>query len=123
FPADDPNLEHSEYDHGHQHHSHNREDHQNIEGITSMSFQSDGPFFLRKFQHFLDNQMPQKVFQAKGVLWFNGSGRRHVFYLADKRFSIDETDWNSDRKNQLVLIGRDIDHTTLRKQLQACVAD
>ncbi len=112
------------HDHGHHHHSHshNHSDHQDIEGFTSMSFQSDGPFSLRKFQNFLDNQMPQEVFRAKGVLWFNESERRHVFHLAGKRFSIDDTDWTGDRKNQLVLIGRDIDHTTLREQLQACVA-
>ena len=108
--------------HSHQHHSHNHGDHQDIEGFTSVSFQSDGPFSLRKFQNFLDNQMPQEVFRAKGVLWFNESERRHVFHLAGKRFSIDDTDWTGDRKNQLVLIGRDIDHTTLREQLQACVA-
>ena len=88
-----------------------------------MSFQSDGPFSLRKFQNFLDNQMPQEVFRAKGVLWFNESERRHVFHLAGKRFSIDDTDWTGDRKNQLVLIGRNIDHSTLREQLQACVED
>ena len=110
------------HDHGHHHHSHNHGDHQDIEGFTSVSFQSDGPFSLRKFQNFLDNQMPQEVFRAKGVLWFNESERRHVFHLAGKRFSIDDTDWTGDRKNQLVLIGRDIDHTTLRKQLKACVA-
>ena len=141
-PADDPSLDHSDcdhdhghcshdhghdhshgHDHGHNHHSHEHGDHQDIEGFTSLSFQSDGPFSLRKFQNFLDNQMPQEVFRAKGVLWFNESERRHVFHLAGKRFSIDDTDWTGDRKNQLVLIGRDIDHTTLRKQLQACVAD
>ena len=83
---------------------------------------SDGPFSLRKFQNFLDNQMPQEVFRAKGILWFNESERRHVFHLAGKRFSIDDTDWSGDRKNQLVLIGRNIDHSTLREQLQACVA-
>jgi G3E family GTPase len=44
-----------------------------------------------------------------------------VFHLAGKRFSIDDTDWTGERKNQLVLIGRDIDHDTLRQQLQACV--
>ena len=110
------------HNHGHHHHSHNHGDHQDIEGFTSVSFQSDGPFSLRKFQNFLDNQMPQEVFRAKGVLWFNESERRHVFHLAGKRFSIDDTDWTGDRKNQLVLIGRDIDHTTLREQLQACVA-
>ena len=114
------------HDHGHHHHNHNHNhnhgDHQDIEGFTSVSFQSDGPFSLRKFQNFLDNQMPQEVFRAKGVLWFNESERRHVFHLAGKRFSIDDTDWTGDRKNQLVLIGRDIDHTTLREQLKACVA-
>ena len=110
------------HDHGHHHHSHEHGDHQDIEGFTSLSFQSDGPFALRKFQNFLDNQMPQEVFRAKGILWFNESERRHVFHLAGKRFSIDDTDWTGDRKNQLVLIGRDIDHTTLREQLQACVA-
>ncbi|MGB0874114.1 MAG: CobW family GTP-binding protein [Synechococcus sp.] len=110
------------HDHGHHHHSHEHGDHQDIEGFTSVSFQSDGPFSLRKFQNFLDNQMPQEVFRAKGILWFNESERRHVFHLAGKRFSIDDTDWTGDRKNQLVLIGRDIDHTTLREQLQACVA-
>ena len=147
-PADDPSLDHSDcdhdhghcshdhnhdhddhghdhghthsHDHGHHHHSHG--DHQDIEGFTSMSFQSDGPFSLRKFQNFLDNQMPQEVFRAKGILWFNESERRHVFHLAGKRFSIDDTDWTGDRKNQLVLIGRNIDHNKLRKQLKACVA-
>ena len=114
------------HDNGHHHHghshSHSHGEHQDIEGFTSMSFQSDGPFSLRKFQNFLDNQMPQEVFRAKGILWFNESERPHVFHLAGKRFSIDDTDWNGDRKNQLVLIGRNIDHNTLRKQLKACVA-
>ena len=93
-----------------------------IEGYTSLSFQSDGPFALRKFQNFLDNQMPAEVFRAKGILWFNESERRHVFHLAGKRFSIDDSDWTGDRKNQLVLIGKEIDHDKLRRQLQACVA-
>ena len=66
--------------------------------------------------------MPQEVFRAKGILWFNESERRHVFHLAGKRFSIDDTDWTGDRKNQLVLIGRNIDHALLRQQLEACVA-
>ena len=140
-PADDPSLDHSDcdhdhghcshdhghdhshgHDHGHHHHSHEHGDHQDIEGFTSLSFKSDGPFALRKFQNFLDNQMPQEVFRAKGILWFNESERRHVFHLAGKRFSIDDTDWTGDRKNQLVLIGRNIDHDKLRKQLKACVA-
>ncbi|WP_216922704.1 GTP-binding protein [Synechococcus sp. CCAP 1479/9] len=117
-----------DHDHGHHHghdHAHDHgghADHQAIEGFTSLSFSSDGPLSLRKFQNFLDNQMPAGVFRAKGILWFNESERRHVFHLAGKRFSIDDSDWPGERKNQLVLIGKDLDHQRLRQQLQACVA-
>ena len=115
------------HDHGHHQHDHDHDhggdpDHQTIEGFTSLSFASEGPFALRKFQNFLDNQMPQGVFRAKGILWFNESERRHIFHLAGKRFSIDDSDWNGPRKNQLVLIGKGLDHAALRRQLQACVA-
>ncbi|MFM1899812.1 MAG: hypothetical protein RLZZ216_388 [Cyanobacteriota bacterium] len=118
---------HCEHEHGHDHghtHDHGHADHLAIEGFTSLSFSSDGPFALRKFQNFLDNQLPAGVFRAKGILWFNESDKRHVFHLAGKRFSIDDSEWGSagDRKNQLVLIGKNLDHPQLRKQLQACVA-
>ena len=110
------------HSHDHDHHHEASPDHQAIEGFTSLSFASEGPFALRKFQNFLDNQLPQSVFRAKGILWFNESERRHVFHLAGKRFSIDDTDWSGPRKNQLVLIGKGLDHNALRRQLQACVA-
>jgi G3E family GTPase len=125
--------DHAHHDHGHSHahdhdhnhdHDHDHPDHLAIEGFTSLSFRADGPFALRKFQNFLDNQLPAGVFRAKGILWFNESDKRHVFHLAGKRFSIDDSSWNSpaDRKNQLVLIGKNLDHAKLRDQLQACVA-
>jgi G3E family GTPase len=130
-------ADHSACDHDHGHCSHDHgpseealaddpvqraADHLAIEGFTSLSFSSDGPFALRKFQNFLDNQLPSGVFRAKGILWFNESERRHVFHLAGKRFSIDDTEWEGECKNQLVLIGRDLNHRKLRQQLQACVA-
>ena len=119
-----------EHSHGHSHahgdeHHHEHQgnpDHQSIEGFTSLSFSSEAPFSLRKFQNFLDTKLPASVFRAKGILWFNESERRHVFHLAGKRFSLDDTDWNGARKNQLVLIGKGLDHNRLRQQLQACVA-
>jgi G3E family GTPase len=121
----DQGHDHHDHDHGHDHHDHDHEshaDHLDIEGYTSLSFSSDGPFSLRKFQNFLDNQLPESVFRAKGILWFNESEKRHVFHLAGKRFSIDDSEWDGQRKNQLVLIGQEMDHSTLRRQLQACVA-
>jgi G3E family GTPase len=123
--------DHHSHGHGHSHgHSHDHgqhdhgqhPDHQAIEGFTSLSFSSEGPFALRKFQNFLDNQLPATVFRAKGILWFNESELRHVFHLAGKRFFLDDSDWSGPRKNQLVLIGKGLDHDRLRQQLQACVA-
>ena len=131
----EPDHSSCDHDHGHCEHEHHNNDHHKhdhaddpdhaaIEGFTSLSFASEGPFALRKFQNFLDNQLPAEVFRAKGILWFNESERRHVFHLAGKRFSIDDSDWpeGSGRKNQIVLIGKNLDHAQLRKQLQVCVA-
>jgi G3E family GTPase len=114
--------------HGHHHHEHHVHghaadaDHAAIEGFTSLSFQSAEPLSLRRFQNFLDNQLPEGVFRAKGILWFHESERRHIFHLAGKRFSIDDSDWPGERRNQLVLIGRELNHEKLRQQLQACVS-
>ena len=118
----DHSHDHS-HDHDHSHgHGHSQSDHLSIEGFTSLSFASENPLSLRKFQNFLDNQLPESVFRAKGILWFNESERRHVFHLTGKRFSIDDDAWTTPRRNQLVLIGRNLDHDTLRHQLRACVA-
>ena len=121
---------HCNHDHNHEHeHHHNdhtkdgAQKHLDIEGFTSLAFSSVGPFSLRKFQNFLDNQMPADVFRAKGILWFTESDRRHIFHLAGKRFTIDDSDWPGERMNKLVLIGRDLDHRTLKSQLEACVTD
>ena len=115
---------HHDHDHGHSHdHAHHHNHDGAIEGFTSVSFRTEKPLNLRQFQNFLDNQLPATVFRAKGILWFKESERRHVFHLAGKRFSIDDSDWEGERSNQLVLIGRDLDHENLRQQLQACVIE
>jgi G3E family GTPase len=104
-------------DHDHHHHSHHLEN----DGFTSLSFQSDQPLAIRKFQYFLDNQLPSTIFRAKGILWFDESPKRHVFHLCGKRFSIEDEEWKGQPKTQLVLIGQDLDHDTLRNQLEKCV--
>ncbi len=116
---------HCEHDHEHEHHHHS--DHLAVDGFTSISFESDRPFAIRKFQNFLDNQLPASVFRAKGILWFDesrnddGAPRRHIFHLSGKRFSLDDDEWKGQPKNQIVLIGQNLDHDKLRAQLQACV--
>ena len=111
---------HCEHEHEHDHHDHSN--HLEIEGFTSVSFQSDRPFAIRKFQSFLDHQLPSTVFRAKGILWFAESERRHIFHLSGKRFTLDDTDWTGTRKNQLVLIGQNLDHDRLRQQIADCLS-
>lgn len=112
---------HCEHDHDHSHHHHHGSDHLAIDGFTSISFESDRPFAIRKFQYFLDNQLPENVFRAKGILWFEESPKRHIFHLSGKRFSLDDDEWKGAPKTQLVLIGQDLDHDALRQQLDHCL--
>lgn len=125
--GDQHRSEHGEKDHHHGHqHQHEHEHHRHtpeLEGFSSVSLAVDAPFDLRRFQHFLDNQLPESVFRAKGVLWFRESERRHLFHLCGKRFTIDDSDWpeGSERHTKLVAIGKGLDQTALRAQLEACV--
>ncbi|MEW6495489.1 MAG: GTP-binding protein [Cyanobacteriota bacterium] len=113
---------HHHHDHDHEHHHHHHSNHLENDGFTSISFESDKPFAIRKFQNFLDNQLPSNVFRAKGILWFDESPNRHIFHLSGKRFTIEDDEWNSKpKKTQLVLIGQDLDHDKLRSQIDKCI--
>ncbi len=126
--ADDDLHDHSSHSHDHSSHSHDHSSHShdsinNIEGFTSFSFETSKPFSLRKFQYFLDNQISHNVFRAKGILWFIESERKHIFHLSGKRFSLDDEDWTKEKSNKIVLIGKDLDHQTIKNQLEFCIFD
>lgn len=115
---DHSNCGHDHHDHDHHHH---HSDHLENDGFTSISFQSDQPLSIRKFQYFLDNQLPTNIFRAKGIMWFEESPKRHIFHLCGKRFTLDDEEWKGKPKNQLVLIGQNLDRETLLTQLENCV--
>lgn len=119
FETDLINQKESVHDHSHGH-GHSEEDNR-IEDFLSVSFQTKEPFSLRKFQYFLDNQLKSDVFRAKGILWFSESERRHVFHLAGKRISIEDSEWGEERNNQLVFIGKELDKEKILSQLNACI--
>jgi len=124
--------DHSSHSHDHSSHSHDHSSHSqdhsshsqdlinNIEGFTSVSYETFEPFSLRKFQYFLDNQISQNVFRAKGILWFMESERKHIFHLSGKRFSLDDEEWTKGKSNKIVLIGKNLDHQTITNQLSSC---
>ena len=109
--------DHDDHDHHHHHHS----DHLENDGFTSLSFESDRPFVIRKFQYFLDNLLPDNVFRAKGILWFDESPKRHIFHLSGERFTLEDDEWKGQPKSQLVLIGQNLDHEKLRQQIENCL--
>ncbi|MEM9005631.1 MAG: GTP-binding protein [Cyanobacteria bacterium P01_F01_bin.86] len=92
------------------------------DGFVSVPFKSNRPFNLTKFEHFLTTQLPATVFRAKGILWFEADEESHIFQLSGKRFSISPEPWKIPPKNQLVLIGRQLNLLQLHQQLTNCLA-
>lgn len=88
----------------------------------SFSFECDRPLSLKQFQQFLDNHLPENIFRAKGILWFQESPARHFFQLTGKRFQLEDSEWSGPRGNQLVFIGRDLDAEAITQMLEDCVA-
>lgn len=117
--------DHADCDHDHGHcehdHDHSAHSHLDIDGFTSVSFDRDQPLAIRKFQHFLDNQLPASVFRAKGILWFDESPKRHIFHLSGKRFSLEDEEWNGrPKKTQVVFIGQNLDEDMIKEQVESC---
>ncbi|MUL37876.1 CobW family GTP-binding protein [Gloeocapsopsis dulcis] len=107
--------------HPHEHH-HHHSDHLDNDGFVSISFESDRPLDVKKFETFLQNQLPKEVFRAKGILWFAESDLRNVFQLSGPRFDLQGETWRTPPKNQLVFIGRNLNADELQQQLANCIA-
>lgn len=120
--------EHDHHDHTHDHHDHDHHDHDHHhshhldnDGFIAISFQSDRPFILDKFQNFLDKQLPIDVFRAKGILNFAGIDNRYVFQLSGKRYELKTDDRGKPVSNQLVIIGRNLDRQAILDNLDQCL--
>jgi len=116
---DHDSHDHHDHEHDHDHH-HSHHSHIEADGFNSLAFESDQPFSLDAFQNFL-NELPDAVFRAKGVLWFEESPERHIFHLSGRRYTLSSDEWPRQPKNQLVLIGQRLDTAQLREKLQACL--
>lgn len=113
--------EHDHYDHEHTHHDHHHSEHLANDGFVSVSFTSDRPFSLKKFQDFLDN-LPTDVFRGKGILWFQESQLKHIFQLSGKRCTLDAVPSGTKSPvNQLVFIGRNLNADQIQQGLSDCL--
>ncbi|MFB2837118.1 CobW family GTP-binding protein [Floridanema evergladense] len=91
------------------------------DGFASLSFRSDRPFAVKKFQVFLQDKLPVGVFRAKGILWFKESTRRHIFQLSGKRYDLKDEEWQGKPSNQIVFIGRSLNALEINQQLNNCL--
>ena len=114
--------DHDHHDHHDHEHHHHHSSHLDNDGFVSIAFESDRPFQVEKFEHFLQEQMPQNVFRAKGILWFQESELRNIFQLSGPRFDLKGEEWHTPPRNQLVFIGRHLNADELRQQLTDCLA-
>ncbi|MGK7889310.1 MAG: GTP-binding protein [Leptolyngbyaceae cyanobacterium] len=116
---------HGHEHHGHEHHEHEHHHHHSShldnDGFVSIAFESDRPFQLEKFDNFLQEKLPQNVFRAKGILWFQESEFRNIFQLSGPRFDLKGEAWRTPPRNQLVFIGRHLNADELRQHLTACL--
>ncbi|MDZ8078772.1 MAG: CobW family GTP-binding protein [Nostoc sp. SerVER01] len=114
--------EHHHHDHEHHEHHKHHSHHLENDGFVSISFQTDRPFDVHKFENFLTEEMPPDVFRAKGILWFNDSDLRHIFQLSGPRYSLHADEWQTPPQNQAVFIGRNLDISQIYSQLNKCLA-
>ena len=99
--------------------------HDNLEknNFMSVSFESDKPLSVEKFNKFLDEQLPQTVFRGKGIIWYQGSKLRHIFQLSGKRCNFQRDEWTTTPSNQLVFIGKNLDAEEIQSQLKKCLVN
>lgn len=87
--------------------------------IVAISFRSEGPFDLEKFQHFLTDSLPDTVFRAKGLLSFSQSTLSYIFQLSGKHYSLDVDEQARPAGNQWVLTGQNRDAEQIQTGLSA----
>jgi G3E family GTPase len=97
------------------------ERHLEADGFMTVSFQSKRSISLKKFQQFLDYQLPTSILRMKGIMWFEESKKCHVFQLSGKRFSIEDREWTKQPSNQIVCIGQNLDKLQIYQLLNNCL--
>jgi G3E family GTPase len=103
-------------------------DHEHDDDITSISFTSETPLDLDKFQAWFGKLLQthgQDILRSKGILDFTGQDDRYVFQGVHMLMSGSEMGpWpdSKPRNSRIVFIGRDLDGMGLQEGFDACKA-
>lgn len=94
--------------------------------ITSFSFEFEKPFNIEALEVFVQElSEKERIYRSKGFLSIGGNPRRAIFHGVNNRFTLMwDRLWEKDEKrsSQLVFIGKELDETRVRTQLEKCLA-
>ncbi|MEB3883430.1 GTP-binding protein [Lyngbya sp. CCY1209] len=93
------------------------------DGFVSVTFESDRPLSVEKFQTFLSDRLPPTVFRAKGFIWYGGNTSCHLLQLSGNRYQLTPNCDIVSPRNQLVFIGRHLDGAALQNALEDCLIE
>jgi G3E family GTPase len=120
--------EHHDHDHhDHEHHEHKHHHHVHDEEVGSVSILEIGEVNPYKFQGWIGELLKtqgQDIFRSKGIINLSGSQERLVFQGVHMQMDATrDRPWkeNELRKNQLVFIGRKLNHDQLRDGFRLCL--
>ncbi len=101
-------------------------DHEHDDDVTSLSFVSDTPLDMDKFQDWFGNLLRTKgqdILRSKGILNFKGEEERYVFQGVHMLMDASPMGpWpnGKDRSSRVVFIGRDLDNMNLKEGFENC---
>ena len=103
-------------------------DHDHDDDVTSVSFVSDAPLDLQKFQAWFGKLLQtrgQDILRSKGILDFVGLDERYVFqgvHMLMDGSPMGTWPEGKPRNSRVVFIGRDLDSMGLKEGFEACKA-
>ena len=101
-------------------------DHEHDDDVTSLSFVSDTPLDMDKFQDWFGNLLRTKgqdILRSKGILNFKGEEELYVFqgvHMLMDASPMGPWPKGKDRSSRVVFIGRDLDNMNLKEGFDNC---
>ena len=101
-------------------------DHEHDDDVTSLSFVSNTPLDMDKFQDWFGNLLRTKgqdILRSKGILNFKGEEERYVFqgvHMLMDASPMGPWPKGKDRSSRVVFIGRDLDNMNLKEGFDNC---
>ncbi len=103
----------SKHDHRHAH-----------EDFASFSFTSHQSLHPKRFEKFVNTQLPTSVYRAKGIVDLGSKGhhRKYILQIVGTRAEISYDNWhNQIPTTELVFIGQNMPHQQILQNLRACI--